>query len=133
MIPEIGHFLLWLALGVALVLGTVPMWGAARGRMDWMAVAQPCARALFVLVALSFLMLMTSFIGHDFSVLYVATNSNSALPLQFRIAAVWGGHEGSMLLWLLMLTLWTVAVSQFSAHLPKQEAHTQQAHHSQHP
>ena len=122
MIPEIGHFLLWLALGVALVLGTVPMWGAARGRHDWMAVAQPCARALFVLVALSFLMLMTSFIGHDFSVLYVATNSNSALPLPFRIAAVWGGHEGSMLLWLLMLTLWTVAVSQFSAHLPKPEA-----------
>ena len=122
MIPEIGHFLLWLALGVALVLGTVPMWGAARGRHDWMAVAQPCARALFVLVALSFLMLMTSFIGHDFSVLYVATNSNSALPLPFRIAAVWGGHEGSMLLWLLMLTLWTVAVSQFSAHLPRPEA-----------
>ncbi len=121
MIPEIGHFLLWLALGVALVQGTVPMWGAARGREDWMAVAQPCARALFVLVALSFAMLTTSFIQHDFSVLYVATNSNSALPLQFRIAAVWGGHEGSMLLWLLMLTLWTVAVSQFSARMPRPE------------
>ena len=122
MIPEIGHFALWLALGVALVLGTLPMAGAARGRADWMALALPCARWLFALVALSFLMLMLAFVGHDFSVLYVATNSNSALPLQFRIAAVWGGHEGSMLLWLLMLTLWTVAVAQFSQHLPRPEA-----------
>ena len=118
MIPEIGHFLLWLALGVALVLGSVPMFGAARGRADLMAVARPAAGALFVLVAASFACLAWAFVQHDFSVLYVASNSNSALPLPFRIAAVWGGHEGSMLLWLLMLCGWTMAVARFSSRLP---------------
>ncbi len=118
MIPEIGHFLLWLALGTALVLGIVPMAGAARGRADWMALARPIAALQFTLVVLSFACLMASFVRHDFSVLYVASNSNSALPLQFRIAAVWGGHEGSMLLWLLMLCGWTLAVARFSRGLP---------------
>jgi cytochrome c-type biogenesis protein CcmF len=118
MIPEIGHFALWLALGVAVVLGTVPMLGAARGREDWMAVARPAARALFVLVVVAMACLVISFVRHDFSVLYVASNSNSALPLQYRIAGVWGGHEGSLLLWMLMLCVWMVAVAQFSRHLP---------------
>ena len=118
MIPEIGHFMLWLALGVSLVLGVVPLVGAQRGRGDWMAVARPSARALFVLVTISFICLITSFVRNDFSVLNVATNSNSALPLEFRIAASWGSHEGSMLLWLLMQAAWTVAVAQFSRHLP---------------
>ena len=118
MIPELGHFLLWLALGVALVLGAVPMAGAARDRADWMTLAKPAAVALFVLVALSFACLTSAFVQNDFSVLYVASNSNSSLPLQFRIAAVWGGHEGSMLLWLLMLSVWTVAVASFSRRLP---------------
>ncbi|MEO8124767.1 MAG: cytochrome c biogenesis protein CcsA, partial [Burkholderiales bacterium] len=120
MIPEIGHFLLWLALGVALVLGVVPMAGAARNRSDWMAVARPAAVWLFAFVALSFICLAAAFVGNDFSVLYVASNSNTALPLPFRIAAVWGGHEGSMLLWLLMLCGWTFAVSRFSRGLPLQ-------------
>ena len=118
MIPELGHFLLWLALGVALVLGVVPMAGAARGRADWMALARPAAQLQFLLVALSFACLTVAFVQHDFSVLYVASNSNSALPLHFRIAAVWGGHEGSMLLWLLMLCGWTLAVARFSQRLP---------------
>jgi cytochrome c-type biogenesis protein CcmF len=118
MIPEIGHFLLWLALGTALALGTLPMAGAARGRADWMALARPLAAVQFTLVVLSFACLMASFVRNDFSVLYVASNSNSALPLQFRIAAVWGGHEGSMLLWLLMLCGWTMAVARFSSRLP---------------
>jgi cytochrome c-type biogenesis protein CcmF len=118
MIPEIGHLLLWLALGTALVLGIVPMAGAARGRADWMALARPAAAVQCTLVALSFACLMASFVRHDFSVLYVASNSNSALPLPFRIAAVWGGHEGSMLLWLLMLCGWTLAVARFSRALP---------------
>ena len=121
MIPEIGHFLLWLACAVALVLGTVPMLGAARGRGDWMAVARPLALSLFALVLLSFVMLTLAFVQHDFSVLYVASNSNSALPLHYRITAVWGGHEGSMLLWMLMLTLWTAAVALFSRHMPLRE------------
>jgi cytochrome c-type biogenesis protein CcmF len=118
MIPELGHFALWLALGVSLVLGVVPMAGAQRGRADWMALARPAALLLFVLVAIAFACLMASFIRHDFSVLYVASNSNSALPLPYRIAAVWGGHEGSLLLWVLMLCVWMLAVARFSAHLP---------------
>ena len=118
MIPELGHIALWLALGVALVLGVVPMLGAQRGRADWMALARPAAHLLFVLVALAFACLMASFIRHDFSVLYVASNSNSALPLPYRIAGVWGGHEGSLLLWVLMLCVWMLAVARFSAHLP---------------
>jgi cytochrome c-type biogenesis protein CcmF len=118
MIPEVGHFALWIALGVALVLGIMPMLGAARGRGDWMALARPSARLLFALVAFAFLCLTLSFVGNDFSVAYVATNSSRTLPLHYRITAVWGGHEGSILLWLLMLTFWTLAVATFSGHLP---------------
>jgi cytochrome c-type biogenesis protein CcmF len=119
MIPEIGHFALWLAFGVALVLGTVPLVGAARGRQDLMALARPAVYLLFALVAIAFACLMASFVRNDFSVLYVASNSNSALPLQFRIAGVWGGHEGSLLLWVTMLCVWMVAVALFSRHLPE--------------
>jgi len=119
LIPEMGHFALWLALGVALALGTVPMAGAAMGRSDWMGLARAGAYALFALVTLAFICLVASFVRHDFSVLYVATNSNTALPLQYRIAGVWGGHEGSLLLWVEMLCLWTVAVAAFSKHLPQ--------------
>lgn len=119
LLPELGHFALWLALGVALALGTLPLAGAATGRDDWMGLARPGAYVLFVLVTLAFACLMTSFVRNDFSVLYVASNSNSALPLQYRIAAVWGGHEGSLLLWVQMLCLWTLAVAWFSRHLPQ--------------
>ncbi len=118
MIPEIGHFLLWLGLGVAIILGTLPMAGAARSNAALMALARPAAYALFALVVISFICLAASFVRHDFSVLYVASNSNSALPLEYRIAAVWGGHEGSLLLWLLMLSGWMAAVARFSQHLP---------------
>ncbi|HET7864503.1 MAG TPA: heme lyase CcmF/NrfE family subunit [Burkholderiaceae bacterium] len=119
MIPEIGHLALWLALGTALVLGSVPMLGAARGRSDWMALARPAAGMLFALIALSFLCLLVSFIRSDFSVLYVALNSNTQLPLPYRVAAVWGGHEGSLLLWMLILSVWLLAVARFSRHLPQ--------------
>jgi cytochrome c-type biogenesis protein CcmF len=115
---ELGHILLWLALGVSLVLGTVPMLGAHRNRADWMALARPATNLLFVLVAASMVCLGTAFVTHDFSVLYVATNSNSALPLPYRIAGIWGGHEGSLLLWMLMLSGWMLAVARFSATLP---------------
>ena len=118
MIPEIGHFSLWLALGMALVLGTVPLVGAQTGRADFMALARPLSYLLFFFVALAFGCLAASFVGHDFSVRYVATHSNTALPLQYRVAGVWGGHEGSLLLWVQMLVLWTVAVATFSRHLP---------------
>lgn len=119
MIPEIGHFSLWLALGISLVLGTLPLIGAARNRSDWMALARPCAYLLAALVTAAYVCLTLSFVQHDFSVLYVASNSNSALPLQYRIAGVWGGHEGSLLLWVEMLCLWMLAVALFSGHLPQ--------------
>ena len=120
MIPEIGHFLLWLALGVSVILGVLPLAGAQRGRDDWMAIARPATYVLFGLVVSAFICLVVSFVRHDFSVLYVASNSNSALPLQYRIAGVWGGHEGSLLLWVQMLTVWMIAVALFSKHLPKE-------------
>ncbi len=118
MIPELGHFALWLALGVSLVLGTMPMLGAARGRGDWMSLARPSAGVLFALVAIAFACLAAAFAANDFSVVYVASNSNRLLPLHYRLTAVWGGHEGSILLWLLMLTFWAACVARFSRHLP---------------
>ncbi|MGV8824788.1 heme lyase CcmF/NrfE family subunit [Methylibium petroleiphilum] len=118
MIPELGQIALLLALATALVQGTLPLLGAARGRADWMALARPAAQTQFLLVALAFGCLVASFVRHDFSVLNVATNSNSALPLFYRIAASWGSHEGSLLLWVLMLSSWTLAVALRSRHLP---------------
>ena len=118
MIPELGHFALWLAFGTALLLGSVPLTGALRGRPEWMVTARPLAYALVSLVIVSFVCLATSFVQNDFSVLYVAQHSNSALPLAYRIAGVWGGHEGSLLLWALMLVVWTGAVARFSRTLP---------------
>jgi cytochrome c-type biogenesis protein CcmF len=96
MIPEVGHFRLWLALAVAIVLGSVPLLGAQRGRVDLMLLARPCTYVMAVAVLLAFSCLLASFVRHDISVLYVASNSNTALPLQYRIADVWGGHEGSL-------------------------------------
>ena len=119
MIPEIGHFALILALLLAVVQGVLPIAGAARGNAVWMAVARPAAQGQFTFVAIAFGCLAYSFINNDFSVLNVATNSNSQLPIQYRIAATWGSHEGSLLLWVLMLNIWTVAVTVFSRHLPE--------------
>ncbi len=118
MIPELGQFALALALCLALVQCVLPIAGAARGNAAWMAIARPAAQGQFVFVAIAFGCLAWSFANNDFSVLNVATNSNSHLPLQYRIAATWGSHEGSMLLWVLVLTIWTVAVTVFSRHLP---------------
>ena len=119
MIPEVGQFALIMALLLALTQATVPMIGAARGLRSWMAVAAPAGQAQFVFIAIAFCCLGYSFITNDFSVLNVATNSNSQLPLHYRLAATWGSHEGSLLLWALMLGLWTVAVTLFSRHLPE--------------
>ena len=118
--PELGQFALALALVIALVQGIVPLAGAARGRHAWMNVARPAAQGQFVFVAVAFACLTYSFVNNDFSVAYVASNSNTALPLEYRVAAVWGGHEGSLLLWVLMLTLWMVGVTVFSRHLPEE-------------
>jgi cytochrome c-type biogenesis protein CcmF len=117
-IAELGHFALWLAVGVSLVLGTLPLVGAQRNRPELMVLARPTAHLLFVLVLFSFLCLTACFVLNDFSVLNVASHSNSALPLHYRIAATWGSHEGSMLLWLLMQAGWALAVAVFSRALP---------------
>jgi cytochrome c-type biogenesis protein CcmF len=118
MIAEFGHFLLWLALGLSLILGVVPLAGAQLQRPNWMALARPGAVWVLLLVAASYLALTAVFMRDDFSVLYVAQNSNTALPMAYKIAAVWGGHEGSLLLWILMLVGWMAAVAGFSRHLP---------------
>jgi len=118
MIAEFGHFLLWLALGLSLILGVVPLAGAQLQRPNWMALARLGAVWVLLLVAASYLALTAVFMRDDFSVLYVAQNSNTALPMAYKIAAVWGGHEGSLLLWILMLVGWMAAVAGFSRHLP---------------
>ncbi|HRH72013.1 MAG TPA: heme lyase CcmF/NrfE family subunit [Zoogloea sp.] len=118
MIPEIGSFALVLALLVALVQGSLPLIGAQRGIPAWIALARPASSMLFLLIAVAFGCLTASFINNDFSVVYVAQHSNSRLPLEYRISGVWGGHEGSLLLWVLMLSLWSLAVAAFSRSLP---------------
>jgi cytochrome c-type biogenesis protein CcmF len=118
MIPEIGQFALMLALVLAVVQGVAPMIGASRGVPALMTLGTSAARGQFFFVGMAFVCLAYSFYANDFSVLYVASNSNSALPVQYRLAAVWGGHEGSMLLWVTILTLWTLGVTVFSRHLP---------------
>lgn len=118
MIGEIGHFCLIVALMLALAQGILPLVGAQQGRAAWMAVAQPAAQGQFLFVAIAYVLLTTAFVNNDFSMLVVAQHSNSQLPTPYRIAAVWGGHEGSMLMWVLMLCLWGVAVSIFSQRLP---------------
>jgi cytochrome c-type biogenesis protein CcmF len=120
MIPEIGQFALIIALFLALTQATLPLIGAQTGNRTWMALAAPTGQAQFIFVAIAISCLGYSFITNDFSVLNVATNSNSQLPLHYRLAATWGSHEGSLLLWTFMLSLWTVAVSLFSRHLPEE-------------
>src|SRR5215470_3697642 len=119
MIPELGHFALIVALCIACAQASIPLLGAQRGDVAWMALARPAAQGQFVFVAIAFACLAWSFVSNDFSVLNVASNSNSHLPMRYRFAATWGSHEGSMLLWVLMLSAWTVAVSLLSRHLPE--------------
>ena len=111
MIPELGHLALILALLVAIAQGVLPLIGAQRRDAALMALAKPAARVQFLLVAFAFGCLAWSFATNDFSVENVAQHSNSQLPLQYRIAATWGSHEGSLLLWVLMLTGWSTAVT----------------------
>ena len=120
MIPELGHFSLILALCLAVLLGTVPMVGAFRNDQRLMALARPLAQGQFLFIAFAFGCLVYSFIVSDFSVANVATNSNTQLPVHYRITASWGSHEGSLLLWVLMLGGWTFAVSILSKNLPQE-------------
>ena len=118
MIPELGNFALILALCIAAVQVVVPLVGSFRGNLAWMGVGRAAAAGQFVFVAIAFACLAWSFVSNDFSVLNVASNSNSSLPVHYRFAATWGSHEGSLLLWVLMLTVWTLAVTVFSRQLP---------------
>ncbi|MHC9085447.1 heme lyase CcmF/NrfE family subunit [Luteimonas sp. RIT-PG2_3] len=118
MLPELGQVALILALLFALLQGVLPLAGAQRGKDSWMRVAMPAAHAQTLLVLAAYVALTTAFVTQDFSVKYVASNSNSLLPLVYRYTAVWGSHEGSLLLWALMLSLWNSAVALFSTQLP---------------
>lgn len=118
MIPEIGEFSLILAFCFSILLAIVPMYGTAVKNELWMHYGQSMARGQFFFVLISFVCLGYAFATDDFSVAYVANHSNSQLPAQYKLSAIWGGHEGSLLLWALILTGWTLAVSIFSKDLP---------------
>ena len=120
MVPELGHFSLILSLCLAIALGTLPLVGAYRGDQRLLSLARPLAHGQFVFIVFAFACLVYSFISSDFSVQNVAANSNTKLPVYYRITASWGSHEGSLLLWVLMLAGWTFAVSIFSRNLPQQ-------------
>ncbi|MBK3758424.1 heme lyase CcmF/NrfE family subunit [Stutzerimonas frequens] len=119
MIPELGHLAMILALCLAVVQATLPLIGAWRGDRQWMGLAQPAAWGQFAFLAFAFICLTYAFMVDDFSVAYVAQNSNSALPWYYKFSAVWGAHEGSLLLWAFILAGWTFAVSIFSRQLPE--------------
>ncbi|MDE2157236.1 MAG: heme lyase CcmF/NrfE family subunit [Xanthomonadaceae bacterium] len=119
MTPELGQLALILALLLALAQGILPLIGAWRGNRALMATARPAAAGQAVFVAIAFGILVWAFLHFDFSVRYVADNSNLELPWYYRIAAVWGAHEGSLLLWILILNAWTVALAAFSQKLPE--------------
>ncbi|SFB39547.1 heme lyase CcmF/NrfE family subunit [Azotobacter beijerinckii] len=120
MIPELGHLGMILALCLALVQGSLPLIGAWRGDRLWMGLAQPAAWGQFAFLLFAFACLSQAFLVDDFTVAYVAGNSNSALPWYYKFSAVWGAHEGSLLLWALILSGWTFAVSIFSRQLPEE-------------
>ena len=119
MLPELGQIALILALLVAALQALLPLAGAHRNKAAWMEVARPAAYAQLWLVMLAFIALTVAFVQQDFSVKYVADNSNSLLPMVYRYTAVWGSHEGSLLLWALVLAIWTGAVALFSRRLPE--------------
>ncbi|MEI7840889.1 MAG: heme lyase CcmF/NrfE family subunit [Methylococcaceae bacterium] len=118
MLPELGQFALILAACLSLTLAVVPLIGVQKGVGSWIAMARPAAFGQLFFMIVSYSILTTAFIKHDFSVLYVASNSNTHLPFMYLIAGVWGSHEGSLLLWALILSLWTAAVALFSKSLP---------------
>ncbi|MFT6028867.1 MAG: cytochrome c-type biogenesis protein CcmF [Oleiphilaceae bacterium] len=118
MLPEIGHYSLILGLALSILLGAVPMIGASINNTPLMKMARPLAGGQFIFILISFLILGYAFTQDDFSVQYVANHSNTLLPIQYKISAIWGGHEGSLLLWALILSGWTAAVVIFSKSLP---------------
>ena len=118
MIAELGHAALIIALGLALIQAIVPMVGSFSGHSSWMRLGYSMSLGQLVFVALSFVCLAMAFLADDFTLSYVAKNSNSELPYYYKISAVWGAHEGSLLLWALILAAWSAAVALFSRSLP---------------
>ncbi|MDO6692707.1 heme lyase CcmF/NrfE family subunit [Aliiglaciecola sp. 3_MG-2023] len=119
MLAELGHFSLVLALLMAMLLSVYPMWGAYKNQIQFMALAKPLAIGMFLFTAIAFGALMNAFYNDDFSIAYVANHSNSLLPWYYKLTAVWGGHEGSFLLWILIFSVWTVAVAVLSNSIPQ--------------
>src|SRR4030088_625075 len=118
MLPELGHFALILALLLAALQAFFGIAGPWWGRAGGLAAGPPAVAGQFVMIATAVGCLVASFVANDFSVLYIAENSNSALPLFYRVTAMWGAHEGSLLLWILLLAAWTVAVTIGASRLP---------------
>ena len=118
MLPELGQFSLILAFCLSIILGTLPLIGAHRNNVLWMSLARPLSAGVFVFLGISIAILTYAFASDDFSVQFVALHSNSALPLQYKLTAVWGGHEGSFLLWTFMVAVWMLAVAIFSKSMP---------------
>ena len=118
MIAELGHFAVIIAFILAIGQSTVPLVGAQKGWIDWMRLGSPAAIAQFVALCIAFAALTYSFVVSDFSVRLVATNSNSLKPMLYKVAGVWGNHEGSMLLWVLILALFGAMVAAFGGNLP---------------
>ena len=118
MLPELGHFALILALCLCVLLGTFPLYGAASGNVRFMGLARPLVAGVFVFIGLAYVLLTYSFAVDDFSVTYIQQHSNSLLPFRYKLTAVWGGHEGSFLLWTFMLAGWMLAVAVFSRSMP---------------
>src|ERR1700704_6788831 len=119
MLPELGHFALILAMLLAGLQAFFGIAGPALGRDRWVAAVTPAVAGQFVMVATSVACLIASFVSNDFSVTYIAENSNSALPIFYRVTAMWGAHEGSLLLWIFLLGCWTIAVAIGVTRLPK--------------
>ena len=120
MIAELGNYALALSLAVSFFLAIFPLWGAEKGHTQLMSLARPMTYGLFFSLTIAFAALFYLFAVNDFSVQYVVNNSNSSLPIYYRLSAVWGSHEGSLLLWIWLLTLWGAAVALFSKHLPQE-------------
>jgi cytochrome c-type biogenesis protein CcmF len=118
MVPELGHFALVLALVITVAQASVPLLGSFVGNRRWMEMARPLARGQLTFVAIAFVALLHAFLTDDFSVEYVAGHSNTLMPLLYKVSAIWGGHEGSLLLWALMAAGWGAAVAAFSKNLP---------------
>ena len=120
MIAELGNYALALSLAIAVLLAIFPLWGAEKGNVQFMALARPMTYGLFLILSVSFGALFYVFAINDFSVQYVVNNSNTTLPVYYRLSAVWGSHEGSLLLWIWLLSLWSAAVALFSKRLPQE-------------